>query len=155
MTIDEIRKATDDKIIRLTGRSPVSCRCRFCKAQCLRAPCLGTPQDIWMLIEAGYKDKLAVTMWGVGMIIGALSYSIPMIQIVETPAGCVFFENGLCQLHDLGLKPTEGRLSHHSIKEENFDFSKSLSWNVAHEWLDEKNVGIIIKIFQQFGVLGK
>lgn len=108
-----------------------------------------------MLIEAGYKDKLAVTMWGVGMIIGSLSYSIPMIQIVETPDGCVFFENGLCQLHDLGLKPTEGRLSHHTIKEENFDFSKSLSWNVAHEWLDDKNVGIIIKIFQQFGVLGK
>lgn len=28
--------------------------------------------------------------------------------------GCTFFSAGLCTLHALGLKPLEGRISHHS-----------------------------------------
>lgn len=38
-------------------------------------------------------------------------------------------------LHDRGLKPTEGRLSHHSIKLDNFVPKKSLAWLVAKEWI--------------------
>ena len=44
------------------------------------------------------------------------------------------------------LKPTEGRLSYHTITKENLKFSKSLSWNVAREWLDERNAGTIREI---------
>ena len=58
-------------------------------------------------------------------------------------------------LHDRGLKPTEGRLSHHTLTEESFDFSKSLAWNVAREWLNGKNVPLILRIFDKFGIIGK
>ena len=153
--MNDISETTTEKIIRITEREPVSCRCASCQNQCKRAPCLGTPQDIWALIEAGYKDKLAVTAWGVGMILGKLPFPVPMVQVTQTPDGCVFFQGGLCELHGRGLKPTEGRLSHHTLTEESFDFSKSLAWNVAREWLNEKNVPLILRIFERFNIIGK
>lgn len=137
-----------ERIIRKTGRRPVQCKCRECKEQC-RTPCLGTPEDILRLIEAGYKDKLYRTGWCVGLILGKTDHTIPMVQALQTSSGCIFFKDGLCELHELGLKPTEGRLSHHSIKAENYKFSKSLSWNVAKEWTDAGNRDIVQRIFME------
>ena len=72
-----------------------------------------------------------------------------MIQARQEENGyCTFFRDGLCELHDLGLKPTEGRLSHHSITKENFKFGKSLSWNVAKEWMDMRNGEIVEEIIR-------
>ena len=135
------------KIISKTGRKPTGCKCESCKNQC-RTPCLGTPEDIQRLIEAGYKDKLKPTIWLVGMVLGRLNHPIHMIQATITDDGwCVFRQNdGLCSLHNLGLKPTEGKLSHHSIKAENFNFSKGLSYNVAKEWLEPRNYDLITKL---------
>lgn len=143
-----------EKIMEITGRTPVSCQCAVCRAQCRRTPCLGTPQDIWALIEAGYRDKLVLTVWSVGLFFGRIPFPIPMVQALQTPQGCVFFKDELCLLHDLGLKPTEGRLSYHTLTEENFRFSKSLSWNVASTWLDTRNTELIIRIFKIYGVIG-
>lgn len=136
------------KIIRKTGRKPSVCKCEACRNQC-RTPCLGTPDDILRLMDAGYTDKLAVTYWCVGMFLGRLDYPIMMVQAVTTDEGwCVFHHEGLCELHDKGLKPAEGRLSHHSISKENYSFSKSLAYHVAKEWLEEKNLPVIEKILR-------
>ncbi|MDR1718030.1 MAG: hypothetical protein LBS20_19510 [Prevotella sp.] len=134
------------KITSITGRRASECSCEECRNQC-RTPCLGTPDDILRLIEAGYADKLAFTHWAVGMMLGKLPLPIPMVQILKTENGCVFFKNGLCELHNLGLKPTEGRLSHHEIKLENYIFGLSLTWNVAKQWIEEENFGKIIRVF--------
>lgn len=131
------------RIIRKTGCKPVSCRCAKCKEQC-RTPCLGTPEDILRLINAGYKERLAPTLWGVGLLLGRLPYAVPMVQAQQINGYCIFFRNGMCELHDAGLKPTEGRLSHHIITKANLKFGSSLSWNVAREWLEERN-GTVIK----------
>ncbi len=135
------------RVIRKSGRKPIACKCAQCKDQC-RTPCLGTPEDILRLIKAGYGDKLKPTLWYVGVVLGRLKYPIPMIQAVQTDEGWCIFRNddGLCSLHDLGLKPTEGKLSHHSITPENFSFSKSLSYNVAKEWMGKENNELITEI---------
>lgn len=143
-------KSALERIIRRTGRKPVQCKCQECKKQC-KTPCLGTPEDILRLINAGYKDKLYPTEWCVGLVLGRIKYAVPMVQALQTPSGCIFFKDGLCELHESGLKPTEGKLSHHSIKAESYKFSKSLSWNVAKEWLDAKNWGIVRQIFMEMG----
>lgn len=133
------------RIIRKTGRKPVECRCARCREQC-RTPCLGTPEDILSLLKAGYKERLAPTLWGVGLVLRRIPYVVPMIQARRINGYCIFFRNGLCELHDAGLKPTEGRLSHHTITRENLKFGSSLSWNVAREWLDERNNPVIEEI---------
>lgn len=136
------------RIMRKTGRKPIECKCQKCKQQC-KTPCLGTPEDILRLIKAGYKERLAITHWWVGIARGKLDFPVIMIQARQEENGyCTFFHDGLCELHDLGLKPTEGRLSHHSITKENFKFGKSLSWNVAKEWMDMRNGEIVEEIIR-------
>ena len=136
------------RIMRKTGRRPIECKCQKCKQQC-KTPCLGTPEDILRLIKAGYKERLAMTHWWVGIARGKLDFPVIMIQARQEENGyCTFFHDGLCELHDLGLKPTEGRLSHHSITKENFKFGKSLSWNVAKEWMDMRNGEIVEEIIR-------
>ena len=136
------------RIMRKTGRRPIECKCQKCKQQC-KTPCLGTPEDILRLIKSGYKERLAITHWWVGIARGKLDFPVIMIQARQEENGyCTFFHDGLCELHDLGLKPTEGRLSHHSITKENFKFGKSLSWNVAKEWMDMRNGEIVEEIIR-------
>ena len=136
------------RIMRKTGRKPIECKCQKCKQQC-KTPCLGTPEDILRLIKAGYKERLAITHWWVGIARGKLDFPVIMIQARQEENGyCTFFHDGLCELHDLGLKPTEGRLSHHSITKENFKFGKSLSWNVTKEWMDMRNGEIVEEIIR-------
>lgn len=143
-----IKESQLQRIIRKTGRKPVQCKCRLCKNQC-HTPCLGTPQDILKIIEAGYKDRLAATEWYVGILMGVIDMPIPMIQSKQEGDWCTFFKDGLCELHDSGLKPTEGKLSHHSIRIDNFKASKSIAWNVAKEWLNEENAECIEKICEE------
>lgn len=98
--------------VRLTsGFEPVQCSCQKCANMCRKTPCMGTPEDINNIAEAGYGDRLAGTIWAAGT-----PYDIPTVKMVqpryEDDRGCcTFFKDGLCELHDLGLKPTEGRLA--------------------------------------------
>ncbi len=143
-------ESTFNKISRKSGRKISFCKCQQCKKQCT-APCLGTPEDIEKLIDAGYKDKILETTWLAGMMMGAVDHPIEMYQAEHrTDTGfCTFFKDGLCQLHDLGLKPTEGKLSHHSLKAENWTASKSVSILVAKEWENPKNKEIINRIIEK------
>lgn len=124
--------------MRKSGRKPCECSCDKCKSQC-HTPCLGTPEDIERLIKAGYGDRLALTEWVAGVLMGLCDEPIQMIQArLEDNGWCTFYHDGKCELHDKGLKPTEGRLSHHSLKLDNFNPKRSLSWLIAKEWLNVK-----------------
>lgn len=130
------------RIIRKTGRKPSQCKCKLCQQQC-HTPCLGTPQDILRLAKAGYADRLALSEWAAGILLGCTDHIIQMIQPISEGDHCTFFHDGLCELHDKGLKPTEGRLSHHSMQLDNWNPKKSTSYNVAKEWEDEDNIPVI------------
>ena len=133
--MSNLDKTTFSDIMQTSGRVPTNCNCERCKEQC-HTPCLGTPEDIERLIDAGYDNRLTPVWWCVGMIMGVTDKPIKMVQArLEDNGWCTFYHNGLCELHDKGLKPTEGRLSHHTIGEDNFNPRKSLAWLVAKEWL--------------------
>lgn len=83
------------------------------------------------------------------MLVGAIPFPILMVQALQTKHGCTFWKNGLCELHNQGLKPTEGRLSYHVLTEENLNFGKSLTWNVAKEWINTENIPFIARILQR------
>lgn len=149
-----LKETQMQRIIRKTGRKPVECKCALCKMQC-HTPCLGTPQDIERLIDAGYADRLKLTYWAAGMIMGVIDRPIPMLQAAAGDEYCTFFQNGLCELHTLGLKPTEGKLSHHSIRLDNFKPSKSLSWNVAKEWISEENTFLVTNMIRKVFIVNQ
>lgn len=137
------------RIMHKTGRKPTVCKCKSCQSQC-KTPCLGTPDDIIRLIEAGYGDRLTLTYWIIGMLLGKLDRPIPMVQSIQTEDGCTFFHDGLCEIHDKGLKPSEGRLSHHTITKENLKFTRSLSWNVVREWLAPENKDKVVDLLKTY-----
>lgn len=134
-----------------TGRKPCVCACLKCKSQC-HTPCLGTPQDILKLIENGYGDKLELTGWAVGILMGVCDHTIGMVQAKVVGDWCAFYDptTGLCTIHDKGLKPTEGKLSSHKIQPDNWIPKKSISYNVAKEWEDTRNNYVIEKIVDYF-----
>lgn len=136
--MSHLAKPTFSYIMQKSGRKPTVCNCERCKAQC-HTPCLGTPEDIGKLIDAGYGSRLAPTTWLVGMLMGVCDRPIQMVQAKIENGWCTFYHDGLCELHAKGLKPTEGKLSHHSIKKDNFEPKRSLSWLVAKEWLPLQN----------------
>ena len=150
------------RIIIKTGRKPIECKCNLCKRQC-HTPCLGTPQDILRLMDAGYIDRLKPTMWAAGVVMGLTRTPIPLIQPecldgafggaidLGVNSHCTFQrEDGLCELHDKGLKPTEGRLSHHSTKLDNWKPTKSIGWAVVQEWLDPQNADVVEEIVSRY-----
>lgn len=115
-----------------------SCTCEKCKNMC-KTPCMGTLTDILKLVKAGYTDRLSKSMWGVGMITETYPSFIPFIgpKIDEKTGYCTFYKNGLCELHDLGLKPTEGALTHCTdkvviTKEE---FKETINYKIAMSWV--------------------
>lgn len=150
------------RIMQKTGRRPTECKCHLCKRQC-HTPCLGTPQDILRLMDAGYTSRLKPTEWAAGIYMGVTDHIIPLIQAecldgawgglldVGADCHCTFYtKDGLCELHDLGLKPTEGRLSHHSARIDNFKRNKSISWAVVQEWLSPDNADVVAEVIRRY-----
>lgn len=84
---------------------------------CKVSPCLSTPDDVFKLMLAGYSDKLSRT----GVFNEVTGKMVEIVALKGTPwrmpgmkhdlMSCVMQDNnGLCKLHTLGLKPTEGKL---------------------------------------------
>jgi hypothetical protein len=102
-----------------TDSSPVACACPECVAMCQHRPCWPTPDDVRHLIEAGYADRLMVDWWfdrDKNKTIYLLTPAIAGRESGEAPAHpegqCTFLDtDGLCQIHDNGLKPTEGQIA--------------------------------------------
>lgn len=147
-------ETTFEKIQKATGKKPSDCRCNICQSQCKRSPCLGTPEDMLKLIMAGYGDRLSLTCWAAGILMGVTDRPIELIAPLydEKKGACTFFNNGQCELHDKNLKPTEGKLSHHSMIREDFIREKNLTWNIAKEWMNLEATeikNILEKIYQE------
>lgn len=123
------------------------CACDKCKNMC-KVPCIGTPKDIEAIIDAGYADRLKETMWMVGYL-AVKEKPIAMIQPTEKDGWCAFRQpDGLCELHDRGLKPTEGVLASCKVVEEDDipTYETSVLRAVAHEWVKVENFGNVMKV---------
>ena len=96
-----------------------ACSCSECQAMCQRRPCWPTPLDAQRLIEAGYADRLMLDWWFdrvQNKTVYVLTPAIVGRESGEAPAHpsgrCTFLnQENLCDLHDLDLKPTEGRIA--------------------------------------------
>ena len=86
------------------------CSCQKCKDMC-KTPCIGTPEEMLAISKAGFSKRLAVTSWATGLILGTHDRVVTIIApLFDQKKGfCTFYQDGMCELHSLGLKPTEGR----------------------------------------------
>jgi hypothetical protein len=103
------------------------CSCDVCRSMCKR-PCWGTPADIQNIIDAGYGKRLMLDYWvrseDEGGYIYILSPALKNFEDQQAPwmprddEGCTFWnKDQLCDLHDKGLKPTEGKLAIHDMSD--------------------------------------
>lgn len=116
-------ETTFEKISRKTGMKPKECKCSLCKSQC-QQPGWGTPEDMFKIIKAGFGKRLGRT------VINGVQIVLPQ----KDSGYCTFYKDGLCELHDLGLKPTVCKLSHHSTEINKFNPKKSIAAFVFKEW---------------------
>ncbi len=110
--------------MKVTEIKETVCSCDKCKSMCLRAPCAGTISEIQALIEAGFVTRLMLKGTTYSTItddvyeVKKLDILMPAIKgregdfvdMAHIGGECTFLdEEGLCELHDIGLKPIEGR----------------------------------------------
>jgi hypothetical protein len=125
------------------------CACEECRRMCNR-PCWPTPGEAQRLIDAGYGSRLMRDYWvGDGLDGGDIYLLSPANPGMEGSAagfwpseGCVFQgEDGFCELHDLGLKPLEGRVASCSRGQGDLHQYVASTWNnpeaqaLVDEWL--------------------
>lgn len=141
----------NQRVMRLSHKKPVVCRCKLCRSQCEDTPCIGTPLDIKRLIDNGYADRLLITYNASAMLVGQLDHPVKMIATDFRNGKCPFFTaDRLCELHDLGLKPLEGRLSHHSTTIGNFRPHRSIAVNILKEWESPDNAELVKELFSHY-----
>ena len=105
-----------DTVSQASGIESSACSCVKCKKMCIDTPCMGTPADIALLKKAGYSERLSPTLWAAGIFYGVDAVELTMPKFDEQRMCCTFFtDDGLCELHEKGLKPTEGKLAHCSL----------------------------------------
>lgn len=78
---------------------------------------------------------------------------IAMIRPTEKDGWCAFRRpGGLCGLHDLGPKPTEGVPASCKVVEEDDipTYETSVLGAVAHEWVKVENFGNVMKVVFKF-----
>jgi len=121
------------------------CSCEKCSKMC-HAPCCGTPDDMQKLIDAGYGERLMYDdlPGGEYMIKPALKgfegEGAPWE--VASKAGCTFWKDGKCELHESGLKPLQGKLALHGQSEKEID---QVGDFINEAWQDEKKTNKVIK----------
>ncbi len=148
------------------------CSCSLCVAACKR-PCWPTPAEVLKLIEAGFAKQLMLDYWHADENISILcpanpgyeGCSAPEISIFDIlsgynplKSGCIFLEDKKCKLHDLKLKPIEGRLTLCCQKQDGQKLHKAVAdtWdtdegrNVVAQW-EELIYGRKIKKTEEIG----
>jgi hypothetical protein len=88
---------------------------------CEHSTCLPTPEEASKLISRGYGARMATYAFSPDReryrFVGPSIVGCEGGRLLSSTKGgaCTFRrDDGRCELHDLNLKPMEGRLAHHS-----------------------------------------
>lgn len=129
------------------------CACDTCVAMCHHRPCWPLPEEAEKIIEAGYGHRLMLEYWELDVDEGKgregkiflLSPGIRGAGGRHAPwyprGTCLFLRQDRCELHELGLKPIEGR----SVSCKTPDETKEMNVHTAIPplWDTEKGRSIV------------
>ena len=134
--------------------------CAVCRNMC-HVPCTPTPAEAVRIIEHGLGDRLGFAEAPDASFDKRVTYLAPSMQGNElgkidrytTPGDdewCTFYKEGQCQLHELGLKPLEGRAADctRTINNHISDIARAIdtSWDseagrtVVKRWMERYEV---------------
>jgi hypothetical protein len=94
---------------------------------CRTHPCAPTVEEAKALIKAGYAKRLMLKIWRsrddphfviVGICPAIIGYECGIDPLKSHIGDCTFFKNERCELHDKGLKPSEGKFATHATTPE-------------------------------------
>lgn len=113
-----------------------TCACSKCVKMCEERPCWPTPDEAKAIIDAGLGNRL-MSDWWADSTTGDIHIISPAISGYEGkgapfwPTGrCTFLtQDNKCELHDIGLKPIEGRVADCKI-----EFTENVHELVAKTW---------------------
>jgi len=133
------------------GLLPQECACDKCKLMC-HAPCCGSVEDFEKIVDAGFADRLMFDDLpsepdGGDILKPALKgYEGGRAPwAVSALRGCTFWnKEGKCDLHDLGLKPIQGKLAIHE-KQTALDDDCTLADIMKPDWESERGKALIEK----------
>lgn len=127
----------------------LSCTCSKCVQMCKHSPCIPTVDQARELIKAGYGDRLAISQVLLPHI--GVDQHVISGKGTRNPDGmtmqCNFLTpDGKCELHDLGLKPLEGRLaSCKHTAEESFIMRKA----ICKDWDTQEAYHLMLKFISE------
>lgn len=129
-------------ISQATGAKPTSCSCGSCKNMCRTQICIGTPNDMLTIANNGFAPYFTGTIWAAAVMIGIRPVGMIQLRYDKARRCCSMLnEDGLCRLHALGIKPTEGVLS--DMHQTNVHSGAKAVLQVAAEWINPKNIKTI------------
>jgi hypothetical protein len=121
------------EIMSIIGGS--SCTCERCKDMCRRRVCWPTPEQAERIINAGFADRMMLDYWEGNQriyIVAPASKGNEAAVSPWWPGGpcCLQGEDGLCQIHSLGLKPVEAMVAYCG---DSGDKEKEAAYDELHE----------------------
>ncbi len=145
--------------------TPCSKECNGCSEginMCMHEPCVLTPSEARALIDAGFQDKLTID-WvdnAAGapvyyyLLCGAVGWVKQMRTDDTQKTRCTFLgADNRCELHELGLKPTEGKVA--CCKYNDFEakfIGIATRDNMLPSWDTEENQKLILNISLDWGL---
>ena len=94
-----------------------SCTCSACVEMCGICPCIPTPDEAEQMLDHGYGQRMSSREV---YKIDSFHILCPSVRghecqhdMTHFSGGCTFLKDGLCEIHDSGFKPLEGRAVHH------------------------------------------
>lgn len=149
LEMNEFMESPLMQMLEVTGLKPTVCSCKVCRKKCSQIMCLGTPDDILRLINAGFGNLLQEIQISVVLVNHREVMPIRMVQLMRDENGCAVFKDGMCLLHNMGLKPAEGRYFIHPEDHHDETIMDLLTLTIALEWSREENKTKVDHCFQK------
>lgn len=142
--LDKLVEHETNGLMELTGKEPVQCSCNACKKMCHGNACIGTPAEMMRILLAGHGSKLRNTLYTAGTNYGYPPVIMVMPGYDYTLQRCMFLtDDNLCELHDLGLKPMEGRFAACPEKYKKSIVPVAYQWVIMQQWALPNNQPLI------------
>jgi hypothetical protein len=127
------------------------CTCQECVEMCRTHPCAPTVEEAKQLIKHGFAKRLMLKIWVsrddpeciiVGLCPAIMGHEMGADPLKSHIGDCTFLKDERCELHNLKLKPSEGRFATHNTTHEQ---EESNTKEIIKTWLSNEGEALLHK----------